>query len=69
MIGRASRRFLFSRGIRRKPGRTLSLHLSVWRQRQRLAELSDHELRDIGVLRSEADAEARRPIWDLRDVI
>ncbi len=39
--------------------------LGVLRQRRRLAELSDHQLVDIGITREEAQAEAARPIWDL----
>jgi uncharacterized protein YjiS (DUF1127 family) len=33
------------------------------RQRQALASLSDHELRDIGVTRVEAVREAEKPFW------
>ncbi len=38
--------------------------LSVRRQRQQLARLDARALNDIGITRAEADAEARRPIWD-----
>jgi uncharacterized protein YjiS (DUF1127 family) len=34
------------------------------RQRRALAALDDLRLRDIGLTREEAKAEARRPIWD-----
>lgn len=34
------------------------------RQRVVLAGLEDHRLRDIGVTRAEALAEARRPFWE-----
>jgi uncharacterized protein YjiS (DUF1127 family) len=33
------------------------------RQRQRLAELTDSALIDIGVTRADAAAEARKPFW------
>ena len=33
------------------------------RQRRQLAELSDHMLRDIGVTRADAWAEADKPFW------
>jgi uncharacterized protein YjiS (DUF1127 family) len=33
------------------------------RQRQALAALNDHELRDIGITRSEAVREAEKPFW------
>ena len=33
------------------------------RQRQRLAELTDAALLDIGVTRADAAAEARKPFW------
>ena len=36
----------------------------VWRQRRKLADLDDAALRDIGLTRSEAEAEARRRFWD-----
>lgn len=38
--------------------------VSLKRQRRRLARLDDRALQDIGVSRSEADAEARRFVWD-----
>jgi len=34
-----------------------------WRERRILETLSDRELRDIGVSRSEALAEAAKPFW------
>lgn len=37
------------------------------RARRRLAELDDHMLRDIGVNRAEALAEANRKGWDAPD--
>ncbi|MEX0307219.1 MAG: DUF1127 domain-containing protein [Ruegeria sp.] len=38
--------------------------LSLARQRRALARLDDHALNDIGITRSEAHAEAARPVWD-----
>jgi|GEM_PF-492099 len=32
-------------------------------ERMHLLALDDHELRDIGVTRAEAEAEARKPFW------
>ena len=43
----------------------LRLGLTVRRERRRLAELDDAALRDIGVSRDQARAEAERPIWDV----
>lgn len=49
--------------------RTIALWLrrafSVHRQRARLAYLDDRMLRDIGITRAEAKAEATRPAWDV----
>lgn len=39
--------------------------ISVARQRRQLATLDDHQLRDIGITRQQAQTEARRPFWDL----
>jgi len=38
--------------------------LAVRRQRLALKSLDDAALADIGVTRAEAEAEARRPVWD-----
>ncbi|WP_420568211.1 DUF1127 domain-containing protein [Thalassovita sp.] len=38
--------------------------LSLHRQRQRLAQLDDAMLRDIGLTRAQANKEAARPVWD-----
>lgn len=48
---------------RLRPGRLL-LALAMHRQRARLSQLDDHLLRDIGLTRAEAAAEASRPVWD-----
>ncbi|MGB0696668.1 MAG: DUF1127 domain-containing protein [Rhodospirillaceae bacterium] len=39
--------------------------MEIARQRRDLASLDDRMLADIGYSRSEADAEASRPFWDL----
>jgi uncharacterized protein YjiS (DUF1127 family) len=33
------------------------------RQRQALAQLDDHDLKDIGMTRQQANAEAAKPFW------
>ncbi|MEL6205500.1 MAG: DUF1127 domain-containing protein [Pseudomonadota bacterium] len=37
----------------------------TWRSRRHLDDLSTHQLRDIGVTRTEAKREAARPFWDI----
>ena len=39
----------------------------VWRQRQQLKSLDDAALMDIGLTRDQAQAEAKRPLWDAPD--
>lgn len=53
------------RPVRKKAlgARVLSL-LSLARQRRALARLDDRALHDIGITRSEAQSEAKRPVWD-----
>ena len=36
----------------------------IARERRLLREMSEHQLRDIGISRAEADREARRPFWE-----
>lgn len=38
--------------------------MALYRQRQRLAELPDHLLDDLGLTRESAREEATRPLWD-----
>ncbi|WP_188822103.1 DUF1127 domain-containing protein [Brucella endophytica] len=38
----------------------------VWRSRRTLLELTEDQLRDIGLSSDEAFQEGRRPIWDRR---
>ncbi|SFQ95260.1 DUF1127 domain-containing protein [Poseidonocella sedimentorum] len=40
---------------------------SLLRQRRALGRLSAHQLEDIGLTRTQAEREARRPIWDAPD--
>jgi uncharacterized protein YjiS (DUF1127 family) len=41
--------------------------VSVYRQRQHLAQLSPRELSDLGLSRAQAQYESARPFWDLPD--
>ncbi|MCR9127407.1 MAG: DUF1127 domain-containing protein [Rhodobacteraceae bacterium] len=50
---------------KRGGGLKLAKLFSVWRQRQRLNQLDAAALRDIGITRAEAEAEAARAIWDV----
>lgn len=53
-------------GPSRRPLLSRLLHLAALRRnRSRLAQLDDHLLRDIGLTRDEARAEAERPVWDV----
>ncbi|MGI9481676.1 MAG: DUF1127 domain-containing protein [Hyphomicrobiales bacterium] len=38
-------------------------HSDLWRSRRRLEELSEKELRDIGITREDALQEARKGFW------
>jgi uncharacterized protein YjiS (DUF1127 family) len=44
------------------------VHLTQWLQRshsrRELANLTERDLRDIGISRSEAEAEANKPFWE-----
>ena len=42
----------------------LGQSLSTHRQRRALTRLDDHLLRDIGITRDQAEAEANTPLWD-----
>ena len=43
---------------------TLAHAYGVWRQRQALKSLDATRLADLGLTRDQAQAEARRPLWD-----
>ena len=43
----------------------LALAHAAWRQRRALAQLDDAALNDIGISRTEAQDESRRPLWDV----
>lgn len=43
----------------------LRLALQVAAERRRLGELSDRDLSDLGLSRSDAADESRRAVWDL----
>jgi len=43
---------------------TLPAMIALWRSRRALAALSDAQLCDVGITRTEAFAEAGRPLWD-----
>ncbi len=40
----------------------------ISRQRNQLAKISDYLLKDIGISRTDADREARRPFWNYTPV-
>lgn len=48
-------------------GRTLLALLALRRSRRMLAGLEEHRLRDLGLSREDALAEARRPFWNAPD--
>ncbi len=54
---------------RRRPSalQRLRIALATWRQRQTLARLDDHLLRDLGLSRRDVESEVHRPIWDVPD--
>ena len=62
----AARAFRFHAGPGALVARLFGL-LIVWnerqRQRYRLHEMSDRDLRDIGLSRSELERERRKPFW------
>lgn len=48
-----------------RPATRLMQMIALWRQRSALREMDDAQLCDLGLSRAEADAEARRPVWDV----
>lgn len=57
----------FSSAERAHPLRRLLSAVALHRSRHRLVELDDHLLRDIGLTRGQAAAEAERSSWDVPD--
>ena len=49
----------------RKLANRILMMLDVWRTRRMLATLDARMLKDIGVSRAQARAEAERPLWDI----
>ncbi len=47
-----------------RPTLNLATRISLWRSRNRLAELDARALEDIGVIAEEARREAARGFWD-----
>ena len=66
-VGRRQVRSTSSRAVRFVPVESLLSTLSIWRARarqlQELAMLSDHLLRDIGLMRADVDKEVRKRFW------
>ncbi|MGL4238190.1 DUF1127 domain-containing protein [Tabrizicola sp.] len=59
LLGNHAERPSFARSIA-----SIFARAALRRQRNRLAELEDHLLKDIGISREEALAEAARSDWD-----
>ncbi len=47
---------------------SLTALFSIARERRALAQLNADQLRDIGISAHDAEAEARRPVWDAPDM-
>ncbi|ARU59451.1 hypothetical protein OLMES_5471 [Oleiphilus messinensis] len=47
--------------------RQIRIHREIARQRRELAQLSDAQLKDIGISRVDALQEAERSFWDVSD--
>lgn len=44
--------------------RTMLKALSIWRERRQLQNLDTHLLEDLGLSRTDVEAETKRPVWD-----
>lgn len=53
------------RSLTRAMGQWMADALAARRQRRALAALDAHSLRDLGLTRDQALAEAARPVWDV----
>jgi uncharacterized protein YjiS (DUF1127 family) len=53
-----------TRATIRRPRLSLRMLIDLRRSRRALAELDDIALEDIGISRTEARIESKRPIWD-----
>ena len=53
-----------SHRARRPERRGILAYLDLYKQRRALAKLDQSRLNDIGVSRIDAEAEAKRPLWD-----
>lgn len=55
------------RPAQRRPGFSLRAQLSLWwrraRERRELLQMSEHDLRDIGLTRVDVIREAEKPFW------
>lgn len=69
MAARTIALFRPSLPARRRPTLLTALleRMALQRQRQKLAELPDHLLKDVGLTRDAARDEAERPVWDAPD--
>jgi uncharacterized protein YjiS (DUF1127 family) len=51
--------------LSRKPARKgLMAYIDLYRQRKALRSLTDGQLEDVGLTRTQALTEAHRPVWD-----
>lgn len=50
-----------------RPRLSLISFVALARQRRALARLDERRLRDLGLCLKDAEAEARRPFWDVPD--
>ena len=57
----------FARSLRRAPLASIRNLIALRRSRLDLAELPEHQVRDIGLTREAVVAEATRPFWDAPD--
>jgi uncharacterized protein YjiS (DUF1127 family) len=46
-----------------RPESGFALWLALWRERRQLAELDSNRLRDLGLTRTDVEAECSKPFW------